>query len=68
MLILSRKPGETIVIGDGPDAITVRVVRLEYGNRVQLAIEAPADKKILRGELEPLASESVDGGPQVGLN
>jgi carbon storage regulator len=47
MLVLSRKPGEKIVIGDG---ITVTVVEVD-GNRVRLGIEAPADVRILRGEL-----------------
>ncbi len=47
MLILSRKVGEKIVIGDG---ITVVVNRVA-GDRVTLGLEAPADVRILRGEL-----------------
>ena len=49
MLILSRKVGEKIVIGDG---ITVVVSRLS-GDRVTLGFEAPPEVKILRGELRP---------------
>jgi carbon storage regulator len=49
MLILSRKVGEQIVIGDGIRLIVNRV----SGERVTLGLEAPADVKILRGELRP---------------
>lgn len=46
MLVLSRRQRETIKIG--PD-IEVSVTRIG-GNRVTLAITAPKDVKILRGE------------------
>ncbi len=49
MLVLSRKVGETIVIGEG---ITVRVTRIS-GTRVTLGVEAPTDVRIVRGELKP---------------
>ena len=48
MLILSRKAGEKLVIGDN---IVVEVVRVQ-GNRITLGIAAPSNVKILRGELE----------------
>jgi carbon storage regulator len=47
MLILQRKAGESLVIGDD---ITVTVVSVE-GGRVRLAISAPKDTPILRSEL-----------------
>lgn len=47
MLVLSRKVGEKLVI-DGN--ITVEVVRIQ-GNRITLGLVAPADVRILRGEL-----------------
>jgi carbon storage regulator len=47
MLVLSRKPGEKVVIGN---AITVTVVQV-YGNRVRVGIDAPDHVRILRGEL-----------------
>lgn len=47
MLILSRRPGDTILIGDG-----IRIVVIECDRRgVRLGIEAPADVGILRGEI-----------------
>ncbi|MEM8866607.1 MAG: carbon storage regulator [Planctomycetota bacterium] len=53
MLVLSRKASERIKIGEN---ITVEVRRVA-GNRVTLAIEAPRDIRILRGELEKVATE-----------
>jgi carbon storage regulator len=47
MLILSRKPGESIVI-DG--RITVKVVRCD-GDVVKIGIEAPADVPVHRQEV-----------------
>ena len=46
MLVLSRKTGESIHI----DNVIVTVVRLDR-NRVRIGIEAPAEMKIVRGEL-----------------
>lgn len=48
MLVLSRKEGERIVIGDN---ITLVVSRVS-GNRVTIGIEAPRDVKVVRGELQ----------------
>ena len=47
MLILSRKPGESIVI-DG--RINLKVVRVE-GDTVKIGIEAPADVPVHRLEV-----------------
>ncbi len=47
MLVLSRKPGETIRLGDD---IVITVVQLKNG-RVSIGVEAPTDVKVLRGEL-----------------
>lgn len=65
MLVLSRRVGERVVIGDG---ITVTVTRVA-GQRVMLGIEAPAGVRILRGELGrrgESASEDIDGARVVG--
>ena len=51
MLVLSRKAGETIHIGEDI-RITVATVQ---GNRVRIAVEAPDDVIVLRGELAALA-------------
>ncbi|MCE9552173.1 MAG: carbon storage regulator [Planctomycetes bacterium] len=51
MLVLSRKVGEKLQIGDG---ITVIVTRIA-GNRVTLGVSAPANVRIVRSELKPLS-------------
>jgi carbon storage regulator len=56
MLVLSRKPGEEVVIG-GNIRLTVVAIR---GNQVRLGVTAPADVSIWR---EELCEESEDFGP-----
>jgi carbon storage regulator len=48
MLVLSRKSGERIIIGDREITITVVEIR---GNRVSIGIEAPKDKPVNREEV-----------------
>jgi carbon storage regulator CsrA len=47
MLVLSRKPGEKLVINNN---ITITVLEVA-GNRVKLGVEAPDNIRVLRGEL-----------------
>ena len=56
MLVLSRKPGEQVVLGDGI-TLTVVVVR---GNQVRLAFDAPAQIRIRRAELARWPGEPLD--------
>lgn len=56
MLVLSRKVGEKIVIGDN---ITLVISRIA-GNRVSVGIEAPDDVHIMRGELEAVTRSFRD--------
>ncbi len=56
MLILQRKAGESLVIGED---ITVRVVSVD-GTRVRLAITAPEDVSILRSELVTATAANRD--------
>lgn len=48
MLVLSRKPGERINIGDD---VSVTIVRIGP-NTVRIGIDAPRDMNILREELQ----------------
>ena len=48
MLVLSRKVGQTILVGEN---ISIQVLQVS-GGAVRLGIEAPTDIRILRGELE----------------
>lgn len=50
MLVLSRKEGEQIVIGEN---IVITVVDIDRG-KIRLGIEAPKDVPIYRKELLPL--------------
>jgi carbon storage regulator len=47
MLVLTRKLGEVIRVGD---VVTVRVLEVK-GNQVRLGIDAPADVRIYREEI-----------------
>ena len=59
MLVLSRKSGESLRIGGDIRLVIVRIDR----DRVRVGIEAPADVRIARGELDLLIAGAVD---QVG--
>ena len=50
MLVLSRKEGERLRLGD---SIVLTIVKLN-GDKVRLGIDAPNDLLVLREELEPL--------------
>ena len=47
MLVLSRKPGQSLIIGEN---IVLTVLEVE-GDRVKIGVEAPREVAILRGEL-----------------
>lgn len=54
MLVLSRKVGEKILIGDN---ISVTVVRITGGG-VRLGIEAPTEMPVVREELKELMDKA----------
>ena len=58
MLVLTRKPKQQIMIGDD---IIVNVVEVQ-GDNVRIAIEAPREVKIYRGEIY----RAIGGEPQGG--
>ena len=55
MLVLSRKVGERILIGEN---ITITVVRLTQGG-VRIGIEAPTEMIVVRDELKDAADGSA---------
>lgn len=63
MLVLSRKVGERILIGDDVWVTVVEVL----GNRVRLGIDAPRSKQVLRSEIagvpNPLVAQPVTDCP-----
>jgi carbon storage regulator len=56
MLVLSRKEGEKLVVGEN---ITIVVSKIS-GNRVTIGIEAPRDVKVVRGELDRERTPAVE--------
>ncbi|MBU3819134.1 MAG: carbon storage regulator [Candidatus Faecalibacterium intestinavium] len=55
MLVLSRKEGESVIIGDH---ISVTVLSIEPGGQVNIGISAPRDVLVLRSELQKAVSEN----------
>lgn len=55
MLVLSRKEGERIMLGE---SVVLTIVRVS-GDRVRLGIEAPSDMLILREELNAKSAEET---------
>ena len=64
MLTLTRKPEETIVIGDGPDRIEIIVKEIRR-NQVRIGILAPEDVRIFRKEL--ITREDGTGSSNPGV-
>ncbi len=64
MLVLSRKPGERILIGD---EIAITIVRIGP-NSVRVGIDAPRDVNIVREELcrpsEATGSAAIEAAPR----
>lgn len=47
MLVLTRRPGQSILVGDGVELVVVRI----EGDRVVLGIDAPREVRVVRTEL-----------------
>lgn len=60
MLVLSRKPGERILVGED---VKITVIRIGP-NSVRIGIDAPGHLNIVREEL----CLNLDGGQPVGVN
>ena len=64
MLVLSRKLGEKICIGNN---ICITVVDIDRG-KIRLGIDAPRDVPIFRQELLPEHAQGTQTEPNVVLN
>ncbi len=56
MLVLSRKVGEQIKIGDDVEVTVVKIT----GGGVRLGITAPREVRVVRKELKPLEDSVVE--------
>lgn len=62
MLVLTRKEGQKIMVGD----IEIMVVAID-GNKVRIGVEAPTDVPIFREEVDERIKDQLKGrGPTKG--
>jgi carbon storage regulator len=59
MLVLTRKPGQSIMIGDGVEVQVLSVA----GEKVRLGITAPRDVSIFRNEVYDRIEGEADAQP-----
>lgn len=57
MLVLSRKEGESVMIGED---ISITILSIEPGGQVNIGISAPRDVLVLRSELQKAVIENQD--------
>jgi carbon storage regulator len=57
MLVLSRREGERIKLGD---SIVITVIGVS-GDKVRVGVEAPANVVVLREELQPYLRDQSEG-------
>jgi carbon storage regulator len=62
MLVLTRKPGQSIMIGDGVEVQVLAVA----GEKVRLGITAPRDVSIFRNEVYDRIENETEGGGAAG--
>jgi carbon storage regulator len=62
MLVLTRKPGQSIMIGDGVEVQVLSVA----GEKVRLGITAPRDVSIFRNEVYDRIESENRGGDDDG--
>lgn len=62
MLILTRRPGESIQVGEN---IEISILEIR-GNQVRLGINAPSDVLVLRSELADITRNTDGASPPPG--
>ena len=67
MLVLSRKPNESIIIGEPPNQIVVKILEIR-GDRVRIGIAAPQNVPVDRAEVRDRSDYSARKTNQDGSN
>lgn len=57
MLVVSRKKGEQIFVGEGASQIVISIADIK-GNTVRVGVQAPKNVNIRRSELSPKSESS----------
>ena len=61
MLVVSRKPGESVWVGDG---INITVIEIK-GSKIRLGVTADKETTILRGEICPAKNSEKESVKKV---
>lgn len=64
MLVLSRKEGESLMIGEN---ISITILSVEPGGQVNIGISAPKEVLVLRSELQKAASANQDAADSASV-
>lgn len=64
MLVLTRKVGQQIIVGQGADAVTITVVALR-GQHVRLGVTAPRQMTVHRDEVQRRIEQFGDTRPRI---
>lgn len=59
MLVLTRRQGETLIIGEGENLVRVTVVSAGVTGQVRLAIDAPSHISVDREEIRARKGRAV---------
>jgi carbon storage regulator len=62
MLALTRRPGQVIVIGDGPTKVEIMIVNVS-GDKVRVAVDAPRDVPVNRLEVYEKIRQGAETPP-----
>ncbi|MCA9213644.1 MAG: carbon storage regulator [Planctomycetales bacterium] len=63
MLVLSRKAGQELILGDN---VRITITKIS-GNRVTLGVTAPDDVRVIRGELEAIVKSFEEPSPDLEM-
>jgi carbon storage regulator len=64
MLVLTRKPGQAIIIGDGEDKITINFLGM-MGEQVKIGVDAPKYISVHREEIYNRILQERESGSNI---